>query len=69
MMGQFPYVFNYKPRSQNTVVDALSRQLLLLTLLQAELIGFDSLKDQYADDPNFQDYWNKCSMHEPTSDY
>lgn len=47
-LEQFHYVFNYKLGPQNTIVDALSQQLLLLNILQTDLIGFESLKDQYA---------------------
>lgn len=68
-LKQFHYVFNYKLGVQNTVANTLSRQLLLLHTLQIELLGFESLKDQYVDDFDFKYYWDKCTNHEPVKDF
>lgn len=41
--------------SHNEVVDALSHQHLLITILQSKLVRFEVLKDAYAADEDFQE--------------
>jgi hypothetical protein len=38
-----------------TVVDALSRKCLLLQAFKVKTLGFDDLREMYADDPYFQE--------------
>jgi hypothetical protein len=51
-----PFTFNLKHKSGqlNKVVDALSRKVSLLITMRAEVIGFECLKDLYADDEDFR---------------
>ncbi|XP_038972522.1 uncharacterized protein LOC120104801 [Phoenix dactylifera] len=49
----FPYVIKYKNGKENKVADALSRRYALLTSLQTKLLGFEFIKDLYADDSDF----------------
>jgi len=49
----FPYVIKYKSGKENIVVDGLSRRYALLTSLQTKLLGFEFVKDLYANDSNF----------------
>jgi hypothetical protein len=39
----------------NKVVDALSRKCLLLQEFKVRTLGFDDLRNMYADDPDFQE--------------
>jgi hypothetical protein len=39
----------------NKVADALSRKCLLLQEFRAKTLGFDDLRDMYADDPDFKE--------------
>jgi hypothetical protein len=39
----------------NKVVDALSRKCLLLWEFKVKTLGFDDLRDMYADDPDFRE--------------
>ena len=48
----------------NSVEDALSRKHSLLSTMQVKVLGFDTFKDLYADDPQFGDIWRK-SKTEP----
>ena len=40
-----------------------------LFTLQAELTGFDSLREQYIHDENFQIWWDKCSVNDDTGNF
>uniref|UniRef100_A0A2N9GIU8 Uncharacterized protein n=1 Tax=Fagus sylvatica TaxID=28930 RepID=A0A2N9GIU8_FAGSY len=56
----FPYVIRYKHGKENVVVDALSRRYALLSILDTKLLGFEYIKDLYAQDSNFGDVFNAC---------
>ncbi|PKI60107.1 hypothetical protein CRG98_019515, partial [Punica granatum] len=49
----FPYVIRYKQGKKNVVADALSRRYALLSTLDAKLLGFELIKNLYADDHEF----------------
>ena len=68
-LQQFRYSFSYKPGVQNKAADALSRQVMLLNTLHAELVGFDYLKKLYETDEDFKDIWEKCLLKDNTDDY
>uniref|UniRef100_A0A2N9I0D3 Integrase catalytic domain-containing protein n=1 Tax=Fagus sylvatica TaxID=28930 RepID=A0A2N9I0D3_FAGSY len=56
----FPYVIRYKQGKENIVADALSRRYVLLTSMSAKLLGFEYVKDMYADDTDFSDVYKAC---------
>ena len=56
----FPYVFRYKQGKENVVVDALSRRYVLLTSLGAKMLGFEYVKDMYANDVDFANVYMAC---------
>uniref|UniRef100_A0A2N9HYV7 Reverse transcriptase domain-containing protein n=1 Tax=Fagus sylvatica TaxID=28930 RepID=A0A2N9HYV7_FAGSY len=56
----FPYVICYKQGKENIVADALSRRYILLTFMSAKMIGFEYVKDMYADDTDFSDVYKAC---------
>uniref|UniRef100_A0A2N9FIN0 Reverse transcriptase n=1 Tax=Fagus sylvatica TaxID=28930 RepID=A0A2N9FIN0_FAGSY len=56
----FPYVIRYKQGKENIVADALSRRYVLLTSMSAKLLGFEYVKDMYADDADFSDVYKAC---------
>uniref|UniRef100_A0A2N9FJK7 CCHC-type domain-containing protein n=1 Tax=Fagus sylvatica TaxID=28930 RepID=A0A2N9FJK7_FAGSY len=45
---------------KNIVADALSRRYVLLTSMSAKMLGFEYVKDMYADDTNFSDVYKAC---------
>jgi hypothetical protein len=49
----FPYVIKYIKGKENVVADALSRKCMLVTQLELNVIGFELIKDLYANDPYF----------------
>jgi hypothetical protein len=49
-MESFPYVIKYKKGQVNVVADALSRRFALISMLNARLMGFEQVKEQYAND-------------------
>jgi hypothetical protein len=56
----FPYVIIYKQGKENVVADALSRRYALLSILDTKLLGFEYIKDLYAQDSDFGDVFNAC---------
>ena len=56
----FPYVIKYKQGKENIVADALSRRYVLLSTLDAKLLGFEYIKDLYANDSDFGNVFNAC---------
>ena len=46
----FPYIIKYKKGKDNVVADALSRKSMLLTQLDVQVPGLESLRDLYAQD-------------------
>jgi hypothetical protein len=56
----FPYVIRYKQSKENIVADALSRRYVLLTSMSAKMLGFEYVKDMYADDADFSDVYKAC---------
>ncbi|GKU88729.1 hypothetical protein SLEP1_g2959 [Rubroshorea leprosula] len=56
----FPYVIKYKQGKENIVADALSRRYTLISTLSAKLLGFEHIKELYANDPDFANVFNAC---------
>ena len=56
----FPYVIRYKQGKENIVADALSRRHVLLTSMSAKMLGFECVKDMYANDADFSDVYLAC---------
>ncbi|XP_074300179.1 uncharacterized protein LOC141631401 [Silene latifolia] len=50
----------YKNGKSYVVVDALSRRYSLLNVLSVRLLGFETLKNYYDDDPDFGELFEKC---------
>ncbi|GJV55281.1 RNA-directed DNA polymerase [Tanacetum coccineum] len=61
-LQDFNFVIRHKVRNANTFADALSRRPALMTSTTVHVVGFESLKQLYIDDPNFKDVWEKCSV-------
>ncbi|XP_066316097.1 uncharacterized protein [Miscanthus floridulus] len=51
----FPYIVKYKKGKDNVVADALSRKSVLLNQLEVKVLGLESLKGLYNNDPEFSE--------------
>ena len=56
----FPYVIKYKKGKGNVVADALLRRYALVSTLDAKLLGFEHVKDLYANDKVFANIFEAC---------
>ena len=56
----FPYVIRYKQGKENIVVDALSRRYVLISTLDAKLLGFEHIKELYLLDQDFREEYVCC---------
>ena len=56
----FPYVIRYKQGKENVVADALSRRYALISTLDAKLLGFEHIKELYADDRDSSVEYQAC---------
>jgi hypothetical protein len=54
-MQNFTFVIKHISGTTNKVVDALSRKCLLLQEFRVKMLGFDDLRNMYADDPDFKE--------------
>ncbi|XP_050242022.1 uncharacterized protein LOC126690975 [Quercus robur] len=60
VLETFPYIIRYKQGKENVVVDALSRRYVLLSTLDAKLLGFEHIKELYAEDHEFCEEYRAC---------
>jgi len=58
----FLYVIKYKQSKENIVADALSRRYANVSTLNAKLLGFDYVKELYANDDDFASVYRACEM-------
>ena len=56
----FPYIVKYTKGKDNVVADALSRKSVLLNHLEVKVLGLESLKELYSNDPEFSEPYNYC---------
>lgn len=59
-LQSFIFDLNHKSGQMNKVADALSRMNLLLCEMQTNSVGFESLKESYADDADFKEAFTTC---------
>ena len=56
----FPYVIRYKQGKENMVTDALSCKYVLISTLDAKLLGFEHIKELYPLDQDFCEEYSNC---------
>ena len=59
----FPYVIRYKQGKENIVADALSRRYVLISTLDAKLLGFEQIKELYSLDNDFGEEYRMCDKN------
>ena len=60
----FPYVIKYKQGKENILADALLRRYALVSTLNAKLLGFEYVKELYANDDDFASVYGACEKAE-----
>ncbi|RDY14130.1 hypothetical protein CR513_00854, partial [Mucuna pruriens] len=58
---QFPYMIKYKKGKENVVADALCRRYVLLSTLDAKLLGFEYVKELCVINPDFSHIYVACA--------
>lgn len=66
---KFTFVIKHKSGKQNKVADELSRQACMLVTVCSEVVGFEYLKNLYADDKDFGVTWWKTVKGEHDADF
>ena len=56
----FPYVIKHKQGKENIVANALSRRDAVVSTLNAKLLGFEYVKEFYANDDDFASVYGAC---------
>lgn len=65
-MQTLDFVAKYRTGKANVIADALSRKYNLLNILGARILGFEIIKEQYKECPDFADTYRQCEK-EPKS--
>ena len=58
-LQEFTFTLRHKVGALNKVADALSRKAQLLGIMKTQVVGFDTLKELYATDPQFSSILQK----------
>jgi hypothetical protein len=65
----FPYIIKHKKEKENVIADALSRRYTMLSQLDHNLFGLESIKQLYAMDVDFKDAYKNCREGRTWSKY
>ena len=68
-LQSFTFVLKHKAGSENHAADALSQRLTLLSTSQVEVVGFEKIKEEYSECPDFKKIYvdlstNNTGRHE-----
>jgi hypothetical protein len=61
----FPYIIKHKNKKENIIADELSCRYTMLSQLEFRIFGLQTVKDQYVDDANFNDFYIHCKDGKP----
>jgi hypothetical protein len=60
LIESFPYIVKYKKGKDNVFANPLSRRHALISQLDANILGLESIKKLYATDSYFAEPFSKC---------
>jgi len=56
-LQEYSFVLKYKSRMENKTANALSRRVMLLSMISVEINGFERLKEEYESCPEFEEIY------------
>jgi hypothetical protein len=56
-LQEYSFVLKYKSRMENKTANALSRWVMLLSMMSVEITGFERLKEEYESCPEFEEIY------------
>ena len=59
-LQSFTFVIKHISGQANKVADALSRRSLVIQEFKVQILGFEFMKEMYAQDSNFQEAYEAC---------
>jgi hypothetical protein len=65
----FPYIIKHKKGKDNVVANALSRKNMLLTQLDINIPGLESICEIYATDHDFSEPYRLCTLKKAWEKY
>ena len=65
-LQSFHFVIRHKAGKLNNGADALSRRYLLLSVLGSKVLGFEIVKELYANGEDFKEIYKKSTKHAHT---
>lgn len=68
-LQKFLFRLIHKAKVHNKVANTLGRHVALMLTLRNEIFRFDYLNDQYEQDEDFQELWEKLRMKQLIEDY
>ncbi|KAK8949134.1 hypothetical protein KSP39_PZI005042 [Platanthera zijinensis] len=66
-LQEYTFIIKHLKGTLNRVADALSRVSLLLSTLEVKVIGFDRIKDEYVNCPDFKEIYFSAQNDSPTT--
>ena len=68
-LQSYTFVLKHKASSENHAADALSRRVTLLFTSQIEVLGFERIKEEYKECPDFGNIFTNLTSHRSSEEY
>ena len=68
-LQSYTFVLKHKAGSENRAADALNKRVTLLFTSQVEVLGFERIKEEYKDCPDFGNIYTNLTSHKSFGEY